>query len=216
MLGDEAESLRLARQQLDEAIRQVNDEAARADDAGREGPSTSRRQGAGEAEDPNGAGQPGSPREGVRPQDADLRTARAGGRGQSDPAGFGGGQDQSGQWDDIGTRGPLTGEDYREWSDNLRDVEEMLTERDLREEVARVRDRAKGMRAEFVRHGKEPQWELVRSQIMDPLTELKQQISERLAQLQSDDALVPIDRDPVPDRFAEVVRKYFENLGDNE
>ncbi len=48
---------------------------------------------------------------------------------------------------------------------------------------------------------------------MDPLTELRHRVTERLAQLQSDEALVPIDRDPVPDRFAEVVRSYFENLG---
>jgi hypothetical protein len=89
----------------------------------------------------------------------------------------------------------------------------MLTERDLREEVARVRDRAKGMRVEFVRHGTEPKWDLVRTQITNPLNELRQQISEKLAQLASDDALVPIDRDPVPERFADVVRRYFENLG---
>jgi hypothetical protein len=92
----------------------------------------------------------------------------------------------------------------------------MLDERELREEVARVRDRARGMRAEFVRHGTEPQWDLVRTQIMTPLNELRQQISEKLAQLQSDEALVPIDRDPVPDRYAEVVRRYFENLGDGD
>lgn len=48
---------------------------------------------------------------------------------------------------------------------------------------------------------------------MDPLTELRHRVTERLAQLQSDETLVPIDRDPVPDRFAEVVRSYFENLG---
>jgi hypothetical protein len=123
---------------------------------------------------------------------------------------------ESGPWDDVGERGPLTGQDYRQWSDNLRDVEEMLSERQLREEVARVRDRAKGMRAEFVRHGTEPQWDLVRSQITEPLAELRAQIGEKLAQLQSEDALVPIDRDPVPDRFAEIVRNYFENLGGND
>jgi hypothetical protein len=92
----------------------------------------------------------------------------------------------------------------------------MLSEPELREQVARIRDRARTIRAEFVRHGTEPQWDLVRSQIMQPLTELKEQIEERLAQLQSDEALVPIDRDPVPDRYAELVRRYFENLGDSD
>jgi hypothetical protein len=255
VLGDEEESLRLAREQLDEAIRQVNEETARSDSegsqrqqdgqpgtegrpqdrqAGMEGRPQERQASAGRPqESPEGqrqdqgqrqgqgqrAGeaqqdQQGSPRGGRRPRPEDLRTAQAGERGQRDPAGWGGGgPDQSGSWEDIGARGPLTGADFREWSDRLRDVEEALTERELREEVARVRDRARAVRAEFVRHGTEPQWDLVRTQIMAPLNELRQQISERLAQLQSDEALVPIDRDPVPDRYAEVVRRYFENLG---
>ena len=142
VLGDEAESLRLARQQLDELIRQV-----------------------------------------------------------------------SGQWDRIDPNGPFTGRDFRQWSDRLRDVEEMLTERELRDDVARVRDRARAIRAEFKRHGKVPQWDLVQQQITNPLTELRKHLSDKLAQLQSDEALVPIDRDPVPSRFAELVRRYYENLG---
>ncbi len=123
---------------------------------------------------------------------------------------------ESGPWDDQGERGPFTGEDFLTWSDRLRDVEDMLPERELRDEAATVWDRARAVRAEFKRHGKEPQWDLVKSQIMDPLAELRQRVGERLAQLQSDEALVPIDRDPVPDRFADVVRSYFENLGQQE
>ena len=79
-----------------------------------------------------------------------------------------------------------------------------------------MRDRARDMRAEFTRHGKEPQWDLVQTQIIDPLTELRQRVSEKLAQLQSEDTLAPIDRDPVPDRFSERVRTYFENLGQGD
>ena len=270
VLGDETEALRLARQQIDELMRQVDEEASRAGNPRQGQQAAGQPQDGRQTEDPNGAGQQGSPRDGGRaqnnetrtaqagrpggqgdrpgrgeqPQDAEMRTAqggnpteqgnqpnpggqpqqdgeprtaRAGGRRQQgDPAGFGGGQVESGRWEDVGERGPLTGQDYREWSDSLRDVEEMLTEQELREEIARVRDRAKGMRAEFVRHGKEPQWDLVRSQIMKPLAELRVQIGQRLAQLQSDDALVPIDRDPVPERYAEVVREYFENLGEDD
>jgi len=44
--------------------------------------------------------------------------------------------------------------------------------------------------------------------------ELRKQVSDSLARLQSDRALVPIDRDPVPERYAELVRRYFETLGD--
>ena len=98
----------------------------------------------------------------------------------------------------------------------MRDVEEMLNEPDLRNDVARVRDRARAIRAEFTRHGKEPQWDLVQQQITAPLTELWNRIGEELAKLKSDEAMVPIDRDPVPGRFAELVKKYYENLGGDE
>ncbi len=92
----------------------------------------------------------------------------------------------------------------------------MLNAPNLRNEAARVRDRARAMRAEFKRHGKEPQWDLVRQQIMTPLSELRKRLSDELAQLESDEALVPIDLDPVPDRFSELVRMYYENLGGDD
>ncbi len=256
VLGDEAESLRLARQQLDELIRQVNEEVARAGNQGRgqlsdsnemadssanqqrpgnaqsetdgqrQGRQSQQQQQGGRASanaptggnrptgsDPNNAQQQGSPR--GRPG-SQTANARAGGRranpgGQTGPGGWGG--TLPGQWDQGDPNGPLTGRDFSQWSDRLRDVEEMLTERDLRDEAARVRDRASSIRAEFTRHGKEPQWALVKQQITNPLTELRKHLSDKLAQLQSDEAIVPIDRDPVPGRFAELVRRYYENLG---
>jgi len=110
--------------------------------------------------------------------------------------------------------GPLTGRDFRAWSNRLRDVEEMLTEPDMRNEAARVRDRARQMRAEFVRHGTEPQWDLVQENVLTPLVELRRQVSDQLAHTTSNEALVPIDRDPVPQQYTEQVRRYFENLGD--
>jgi hypothetical protein len=95
----------------------------------------------------------------------------------------------------------------------LREVEEMLEEPDLANEVARVRDRARSIRVDFKRHGNEPQWDLVTMQITKPLNALRERIAEELAKLESAEALVPIDRDPVPRRYAELVRKYYENLG---
>ena len=72
------------------------------------------------------------------------------------------------------------------------------------------------MRVEFKRHGTEPQWDLVKQQITKPLVELRKRLDEELAKLESKEALVPIDRDPVPGRFAELVRRYYENLGDED
>ena len=243
VLGDEAESLRLARRQLDELIRQVDDEIAGAgvrsgrrpgdpnDPAGSTGnqqrladarsesrgqeqnqQSTTPQEGRADTDSSQNANAttqpgrtsgrtPGSPADGTRRPDG--RTAGTNASGRENPAGWGGDT----------TRGPLTGEDFRQWSDRLGDVEEMLNAPNLRNEAARVRDRARAMRAEFKRHGKEPQWDLVRQQIMKPLSQLRKRLSDELAQLESDEAMVPIDRDPVPGRFAELVRRYYENLG---
>jgi hypothetical protein len=95
-------------------------------------------------------------------------------------------------------------------------VEELIELPDLRTDVGRVRDRAQAARAEFTRHGQEPQWDLVQLEMVGPLAEVRQRLSQELARRQSADALVPIDRDPVPRRYAELVRRYYERLGQDE
>ena len=107
----------------------------------------------------------------------------------------------------------MTGERFVEWSDQLRSVEEMLDDPRLRAEAARIRELAKGVRAEFKRHSLEPKWDIVRSQIRAPLAELRNRVTEELARRDVKNALVPIDRDPVPVKFNEQVRKYYEVLG---
>jgi hypothetical protein len=240
VLGDEADALQLAQRQLDDLIRQLDEEAARASRRGAGEPNVlaagadpnqtrmanarsqqgrqSDQQQAADSRQGQQAGQGGRSQQGDRPQDGVARGNR-GMRGdpaeQGNPAGGGSEQIAGGQWEDV-RPGPLTGNDYTDWSDRLRDVEEMLPEQALRDEAAQVRDEARAVRADFLRHGKEPQWDLVRQEIMTPLTELRQKVGERLAQLQSDEKMAPIDRDPVPDRFAEAVRRYFENLGEND
>jgi hypothetical protein len=287
VLGDEAESMRVARQQLDELIKQVNEEAARARQSGRQGSepngteglqanqsrradarsraggeqrgepnrpgnATGQRQqanaqsgvgreqrgdgnrprnSAGQRQQANaqsgaGRGQAGDPNRARdltanQQRGANGRRAagpeRAGNRlagGRTNPRGGGAYGGAFGPWEQFDPNGPLTGREFTRWSDRLRDVEEMLNEPDLRNEAAAVRDRARAMRAEFTRHGKEPQWDLVTQQITKPLTELRDRVSEELARLQPDNSTpVPIDRDPVPGRFAELVRRYYEKLG---
>jgi len=107
----------------------------------------------------------------------------------------------------------MAGKEFRDWSDRLRDVEEMIDDPELRSEAARVRDRARGVRREIKRHSKEPNWDLVRMSIVKPLNELYRKISEELLRRDSKDSLVPIDRDPVPPEYSERVRKYYERLG---
>jgi len=136
--------------------------------------------------------------------------SRAGGRRNFFDRGGGGGSDG-------GRRGgPLTGEGFVDWSDRLRDVEEMLDLPDLRTEVARIRDRARAVRLEYRRHGDKPDWAVVKLQIAGPLVEVRSRVAEELARRESNEALVPIDRDPVPARFSELVRRYYEQLGKSD
>ena len=107
----------------------------------------------------------------------------------------------------------MTGTRYTEWSDRLREVEESIDSPDLKAEVARVRDAARAARVEFKRHSQEPQWDLVQSQIQKPLAEIRARVQQEIARKESKDALVPIDRDPVPGKFGELVRRYYEKLG---
>lgn len=109
--------------------------------------------------------------------------------------------------------GPLTGDDFTPWSDRLREVEELVDVPSLRSEIARARERARRMRVESRRDLKTPDWTVVRLEIAAPLVEVREQIAEELARRERVDNLAPIDRDPVPSRFSELVRRYYEDLG---
>jgi hypothetical protein len=108
---------------------------------------------------------------------------------------------------------PITGEDFNSWSDRLREVEELIDEPDLRDDVAKARERARGVRQDFKRERKKPDWANVQLQVMKPLTEVRDRIGEELARRESRDALVPLDRDPVPNRYSDLVRRYYQELG---
>jgi hypothetical protein len=169
-------------------------------------------------------GQPGqreqtssSPRDGVQPGGA-----RAGAGGARNYSNWGENRAGGAVWRDDFDRflnegpyysGPLTGTDFVPWSDRLRDVEEMVEIPDLRNEIAAARERARLMRQEFKRDKKKPEWAAVKTQVLRPLVEVRERIAEELARRESADALVPIDRDPVPDRYSELVRRYYEKLG---
>ena len=114
--------------------------------------------------------------------------------------------------------GPITSErGFADFSDRLRDVEEMVDSNALRNQLQSARDRLRTERLEFKRTGLKPtEWDLVRMQVMKPLVEVRQRIEEELAKRDNREAMVPIDRDPVPARFSELVRKYYENLGKSE
>lgn len=121
-----------------------------------------------------------------------------------------------GNWDQR-LNAPITGDDFREWSDQLRDVEEIVDDPKLRAEAARIREKARGFRSEFKRHSEEPKWELIRDLVSRPLRELRQNVATELMRVAAEkNAIVPIDKDPVPKQYSEQVRRYYENLGTGE
>ena len=149
-------------------------------------------------------------------------SARGGGPGGRESDGWGGGIPGEYREGPVGERSvaddprrdPLTGDGFREWSDRLRDVEEIVDDPELRSRAARVRDRAREVRRELRRHAREPQWPLVEELIAEPLRTLRRDVAEELMRRSAErNAIVPIDRDPVPDRFSEAVRLYYERLG---
>jgi hypothetical protein len=98
----------------------------------------------------------------------------------------------------------------------MRDVEELIEEPEWRAEAARIRDRVRGAREEFRRHSKPPDWTKLQDLVAEPIRELRNKIADEVRRRESPDALVPIDRDPVPPQFAEGVRRYYERLGSGQ
>ena len=142
----------------------------------------------------------------------------AGERGGRQPQRLGepNGEPQAGAGEGRGQQrmtAPLGGQDFRQFSDRLRDVEEMIDDPDLRAEAARIRERARSMRAENKRHSEDPNWDLVQQQVAGPLLELRNRVAEELLKRTTKKALVPLDRDPVPPEFSESTRRYYERLG---
>jgi hypothetical protein len=155
-----------------------------------------------------GKGQAGQPQDGQQPG---QRGQRQGGQrlaGGNPRGGFG-------PFEDYLPRnsGPLTGDRFRDWSDRLRDVEEMVADPELRAEAARIRERARALRAELKRHAGDPNWELVQSQVAGPLVELRDRVAAELLRRTAKQAIVPLDRDPVPPKYAEKTRLYYQRLG---
>ena len=113
----------------------------------------------------------------------------------------------------VWNRGPLTGEEFRQWEQRLRDVEDLVETPELRNALAAARERARTFRRDMKSDLKKPDWTVVQLEIIKPLVEVRNRVAEELARRDNKDSLAPIDRDPVPNRFAESVRRYYEELG---
>jgi len=175
------------------------------------------------ANQPNG-GTPGQA--GDRRQLADANTANSaqggggGGRTGFDinnilngPENTVGGAADGGYIGGAWSGGPLTSANFGQWTERLRDVETLLDSPELRAAIAAARERARLMRSDYAAKHDKPDWAVVQAQILKPLVEVRERVAEELARRDPNDVLAPIDRDPVPNRFADSVRRYYEELG---
>ncbi len=179
-------------------------------------------QGQGQAQQPQqanaqnpGEPQPGQPPQGEQPPNQNPGRGRNGQRATQLANMF----NQPGSGPRQGDRadsetGPLLGEDdFSDWSKRLSNVEEMLDKPELRNQVAQARDRARATRSEFKRNNKPPQWDMVQKDILKPLVEVRERLADELSRRDSKDSLAPIDRDPVPNKYSDLVKRYYEKLG---
>jgi hypothetical protein len=239
VVGDDTESLRRARQELEQLTAQVEREIANAQapaaGAPPSGASNTNRPAAGDPQSqPRSGDRPQTPAPGAAnaparqantaaptpdsPRGAAASDARRPATAQPNGPGGRGGRlldslDAALNDQTFTGTGPITGEDFTPWSDRLREIEELVELPSLRGEIATARERARQMRQEFKRNLKKPDWAVVRLQVLRPLVEVRNELELELARRGPKDALVPLDRDPVPSRFSELVRRYYEDLG---
>ena len=123
--------------------------------------------------------------------------------------------DQLGDGGDGGalTSGPIMGNNFVNWSDRMRDVEDILDAPDLRNQLAAVRERVAALRTEYRQHGRLPDAKVVRTDILTPMAQVRVWLQDELARRENASSLVPLDRDPVPEKYSEPVRHYYEKLG---
>ncbi len=108
---------------------------------------------------------------------------------------------------------PLTGANFGEWSDRLRQVEEALEDQELKNQASGIIENARQIRLDNRRNDLPPQSDTVRMKVLQPLAELRDRVAEELVRRESANPLAPLDRDPVPQRYRELVRRYYSELG---
>ena len=186
---------------------------------GREGPSSNQNlaQGQQEGQQPGQSTQQeqaGQSQQGQR----SMADANSGQRGNRMPTGASLGEQPLffDRPEEAPQEGPITGDGYGNWADRLSNIEEMVDQEDIRNGLAKVLDEARAMRIDFQRDNEAPQAGTINKRIADPLVELRQRLSEEIAKLNKENPIAPIDRDPVPSEFRDLVRRYYEKLGAGE
>jgi hypothetical protein len=113
----------------------------------------------------------------------------------------------------LGENGPITGNNYVDWSDRMRDVEQTVDSQDVRNQLATVRERVGVYRRYYRQDGRLPSREELQNKVLAPLALARDWVGQELSRAQNDRSLVPLDRDPVQEKYSDLVRKYYEKLG---
>ncbi len=103
--------------------------------------------------------------------------------------------------------------DFRNWTDRLQDLEAMVDVPEARSALARARGAARDLRRQSRESRVNPPQSVVQQQILEPLLEAETRIREALASTDQRNPLAPVERDPVPEKYSDVVRTYYEALG---
>lgn len=230
ILGSQLESLKLARSQVRDLTSRLEEQLAQS--AARGSSADSRAGGDSAARDSSASG--GAPADSASASDssggsgapgASSTAANASGSGGSPGKRTGSSRANSGGSSGGPGGGPggafsggalgnlVEGASARELEDRLRDVQDLLEDDALRQRVAAVRDSARSLRAEFRRHARAPNWDALRDELLEPLVELQQELSAEVSRRESPEALVPLDREPVPRQYDRLVRRYYEGIG---
>lgn len=217
ILGDEEQALRFARDELKRLAEQAAGAEGKPGESGsNESPGgTPGKSGAAPGQtagSPGENGEPGQPGEGAGEAPAPGGEGRGDGQEQaSSPGGRGSSGGSNGGRRSVGSS--ISGEEYKEWSDRLYDLEAILEDPEAQSAVARARKASRDLRKEFNRHAKDPDQETLEKEILRPLVEAAAKLDARLHELNRENPLAPVGRDPVPERYSEIVRRYFEELG---
>jgi hypothetical protein len=51
------------------------------------------------------------------------------------------------------------------------------------------------------------------TQVLGPLARARDWVAQELSRARGEQSLVPLDRDPVQEKYADLVRQYYEKLG---
>jgi hypothetical protein len=83
----------------------------------------------------------------------------------------------------------------------------------VRREIARAQKEIETFRSEVKRQGRVQTAERIEAGLMRPLAQVQDAVSAELARSAEKRAMGPVDRDPVPRRFEEAVKRYYDALG---